>query len=201
MRSHSTDKPYKCSNQVCGKQFRSKIGLIQHEAQHTGDHRFECHICGKGFQVRSYLTTHLKTHSDSKPYKCGECGEAFKAKQTMIDHEARHLGVKAFGCSKCEQRFISKALCVRHEKLQHATATDAGLKGGSANGNHFPCSVCQKKFNRQSYLKTHMISHTGIKPFECDVMFFLNISKFALCLHNWMILFRYAENKAPLPTT
>lgn len=36
MRSHSTDSPFKCGHAGCSKAFRSKIGLTQHEAQHTG---------------------------------------------------------------------------------------------------------------------------------------------------------------------
>lgn len=171
MKSHSNDTPFKCSYAECPKRFRSKIGLLQHEAQHTGDHRFACPVCGKGFQVRSYLTTHMKSHSDVKPYKCGECGEAFRAKQTMLDHEARHLGVKAFGCGQCAQRFISKALCVRHEKTHHGSGDGNGgaETTSSSLARRFPCPICQKLFNRQSYLKTHMIVHTGDKPFECDV--------------------------------
>lgn len=36
MRKHTKDAPFKCTYADCGKSFRSKIGLIQHEANHTG---------------------------------------------------------------------------------------------------------------------------------------------------------------------
>lgn len=36
MISHSSDKPHKCMFDGCSKEFKSKIGLTEHEAKHTG---------------------------------------------------------------------------------------------------------------------------------------------------------------------
>lgn len=36
MRKHEATAPFKCKTENCTKTFRSKIGLIQHEASHTG---------------------------------------------------------------------------------------------------------------------------------------------------------------------
>lgn len=48
MKKHETPAPFKCKMENCAKTFRSKIGLIQHEASHTGDFKFSCDVCGKG---------------------------------------------------------------------------------------------------------------------------------------------------------
>lgn len=43
MTSHSTNKPFKCPFEGCTKEFKSKIGLKEHEAKHTGNNlRFFC---------------------------------------------------------------------------------------------------------------------------------------------------------------
>ncbi|ORX96099.1 hypothetical protein K493DRAFT_174049, partial [Basidiobolus meristosporus CBS 931.73] len=34
----------------------------------------------------------------------------------------------------------------------------------------YKCTVCEKMFNRPSSLKTHIYSHTGEKPYVCQVM-------------------------------
>ncbi|XP_037051231.1 zinc finger protein OZF-like isoform X2 [Bradysia coprophila] len=158
MKKHETPAPFKCKMESCAKTFRSKIGLIQHEASHTGDFKFSCDVCGKGFQIKSYLTIHKKIHSNIKPYACSICGLEVKAKQALIDHENRHLGVKNYQCSQCDRKFISKSICATHEKTQHST---------ESNHKH-PCPVCKKLFVRKSYLKTHMTIHSGNKLFICE---------------------------------
>ncbi|KAJ6641000.1 Zinc finger protein [Pseudolycoriella hygida] len=158
MKKHETPAPFKCKMENCLKTFRSKIGLIQHEAAHTGNFKFACDVCGKGFQIKSYLTIHKKIHSNVKPFTCSICGLEVKAKQALIDHENRHLGVKNYQCSMCDRKFISKSICATHEKTQHST---------ESNHKH-PCPVCKKLFVRKSYLKTHMTIHSGNKLFICD---------------------------------
>lgn len=32
----------------------------------------------------------------------------------------------------------------------------------------YACTVCDKKFNRKSNLKDHMITHSDVKPFSCE---------------------------------
>ena len=31
------------------------------------------------------------------------------------------------------------------------------------------CDLCEKRFNRYDHLTKHKISHTGAKPFKCDL--------------------------------
>jgi uncharacterized Zn-finger protein len=33
----------------------------------------------------------------------------------------------------------------------------------------YSCHLCTKDFNRPSALQTHMYTHTGEKPHQCDV--------------------------------
>ncbi|KAI8086098.1 uncharacterized protein BX664DRAFT_243659, partial [Halteromyces radiatus] len=32
------------------------------------------------------------------------------------------------------------------------------------------CSICHRRFNRPSALQTHIYTHTGEKPFKCNVI-------------------------------
>merc|ERR1712000_787314 len=42
-------------------------------------------------------------------------------------------------------------------------------KVSSSTQKKHKCKVCDKRFTRPSSLQTHMYSHTGEKPFACDV--------------------------------
>ena len=35
--------------------------------------------------------------------------------------------------------------------------------------NRHQCSICDKKFNHTSNLRKHLIMHSGLKPFHCNV--------------------------------
>ncbi|KAI9155558.1 Zinc finger protein [Paramyrothecium foliicola] len=44
-----------------------------------------------------------------------------------------------------------------------------GSKVSSSTQKKYKCKVCDKRFTRPSFLQTHLYSHTGEKPFACEV--------------------------------
>lgn len=60
MQTHSNNLKHKCSYDGCEKSFKSKLGLEEHQARHTGKFNFYCDVCSKGFLVRSYLLGHQR---------------------------------------------------------------------------------------------------------------------------------------------
>ena len=64
---------------------------------------------------------------------------------------------KSFKCDVCKKFFKSKRTLTAHFKIVH------GEKKAHI------CNICGTKFARKDYLDIHLRSHTGEKPFQCEI--------------------------------
>ena len=57
----------------------------------------------------------------------------------------------------------------RQQQLDMLTLNQTLQQKTKEKARKYPCTVCDKRFTRPSTLKTHMNSHTGNRPFACNV--------------------------------
>lgn len=109
---HSDLRLFKCL--TCGKDFKQKSTLLQHDRIHTDARPYPCSECGKRFRQQSHLTQHLRIHANEKPFTCGYCSRSFRQRAILNQHIRIHSGEKPFACPECGKHFRQKAILNQH---------------------------------------------------------------------------------------
>lgn len=132
---YGNDRPFQCSQ--CGKNFKTKHDLKQHEPTHESyenRERVVCPLCGKTL-LRSCYDTYHKKHG------CPALGE-----QPRVQ------------CSQCSATFKTKMFLQRHMKRAHSS---------NATERPFLCQVCGKGFKAPGDLQFHVRIHSDERLWVC----------------------------------
>ncbi|CAG9861105.1 unnamed protein product [Phyllotreta striolata] len=151
---HTDPEVWKFLCEYCNKKFPIKSNYDSHMRRHTGEKNFECHLCHKKFLEKCVLQRHMKSHTNVREFRCTECQKEYKEKRIMQIHMAKIHGIgvgeiklpskeRKYICHICPKAYYAKNKLTRH------LYTHSGEKP-------FFCTICNKKFNDQSYVKQHM---------------------------------------------
>jgi len=143
---HSSEKPFVCVVESCGKRFKREKTMVKHiQLIHEGmKEELLCIHCGAQFRSHSGLRAHVSVHTGQETVRrevmCEQCDKAFRCKADLETHMVVHSRAKPFSCDKCDQVFSQKASLKDHENVHLAK---------------FQCEGCSKAFGRERYLKLH----------------------------------------------
>lgn len=167
---------YHCPHEACtGLSYTTKLALNFHlYGQHNVTPPFSCEICGAGFTFISELKFHqqkckhnrIKSKMRSQAnfqeingrFHCKICSKSFDKKINLSQHFSQHHQAKKT-CTTCVKEFASSTSYRRHMKAVHEQIRNF----------HCPHPNCGKSFNAKAVLENHVNSHTGEKPFACNL--------------------------------
>ncbi|XP_034827464.1 zinc finger protein OZF-like [Maniola hyperantus] len=153
----TVDGKYMCP--ICQKIFANKGNVGRHIIRAHTREKLECNVCFRKFIKHGHYQKHLLSHSTEKRFKCDECDKRFRTSSNLEQHKRIHLAIKPFHCQTCTRQFAVKANLVKHQGSGRCKVPNVAP---------IVCNVCNKVFQKEFLLKSHLRKHTTERPFTCD---------------------------------
>ena len=98
-------------------------------------------------------------------HKCDQCNYKFTNLGSFFKHKRKihNQKDKPHQCDRCPKKFAKEAALEVHKQifhdLDHSAVKPNKSKPVSKNNKKFACTICQKIFSSQQYLKKHSATH------------------------------------------
>ena len=147
-----------CDKKIHKRSLKSHVKMV-----HENPHAIKCSICQKGFSTQSNLQTHHLFHKGLREFPCQLCGKSFFTNSSRKTHfEAihnEHRIEKSFKCKQCEYTSVKRRTLMEHSQEAHGPVPK------------YSCTVCTFQATTLSQLKSHKLSHIGLKQsaVKCNI--------------------------------
>ncbi|XP_059815644.1 E3 ubiquitin-protein ligase ZFP91-like [Hypanus sabinus] len=131
---HQLQRTFACSHPSCGRIFRFKTQMEEHEKLHSDQRNYICEFCGRAFKTDKNLVVHRRIHTGEKPLQCEICGFTCRQKASLNWHMRKHDAESGyqFPCDVCGKRFEKKDNVNAHKSKSHPETLLAAVASLSA---------------------------------------------------------------------
>ncbi|XP_077549037.1 zinc finger protein 711-like [Haemaphysalis longicornis] len=145
-------------------QTQGPVSFRECQDQHTqNEHsekppgKFQCSYCPYSTDHCGNIVKHERTHTGEWPFVCQLCQKGFNSESALRRHQrARHDKEKPHECEVCGLCFDDAVNLDQHRRNVH-----------KRDSLWLPCPQCDKVFAARYYLKCHLRTHTGERPYSC----------------------------------
>lgn len=114
----STERPFVCIEEACGRSFAQVTNLNNHMKSHHKIQQYACNQCPRRFTQVTSLNQHLLLHTGFSGFYCPQCPDkTFKQQSQLHTHMKTHGLSFPYSCSLCEEKFLQMAHLSHHMKM------------------------------------------------------------------------------------
>ncbi|CAG9575483.1 unnamed protein product [Danaus chrysippus] len=105
--------------------------------------------------------------------ECHDCGETFKSKCKLSVHWKKTHMLTNLICTTCKRTFKSYKAYHMHKKRKSKSCVVAQDENVNIEGvgrtRKFVCKICNYITHRSKDLSAHLVTHSGDRPYKCDL--------------------------------